>query len=236
METQKKEDKRLFRNQHLFYYLFLKWVRHFFDTDVLHKKIHKDKLDRPLIIVANHVSAWDPFLIFSIIDKSLFFKQLLWRLPAAKSQFKFFQNRALFRFLGVYPIKRTGDLKKSLETTFEILDKGHSTIFFPEAKKVMFNENAEPKRGIGYIIRSKKVYILPIFLHYNRRNKNKKGVKMGKARAVVGDIYKSEYFIEKCAKRNLHKEVMTHVYDLEKVLLNRFLAFLVIFNQSLLCF
>lgn len=210
------------KSQYFFYYAFLKWIRHLFDTDVLHLRVHKEKLDRPLVIIANHTSAWDPFLIFSILRREFFFSHLLWRLPAAADQFELWHQRIFFKFIGVYPIERKGDLLKSLETTFEILDSGHSTIFFPEAKKVMHNEKAEPKRGISCLVENRDAYILPVFLEYKRRNKHKKGVKIGKARAVIGDVIKSEYFVEKYPPEIRHKAVMSYVYDLEKHLENRF--------------
>jgi 1-acyl-sn-glycerol-3-phosphate acyltransferase len=210
------------KSQYFFYYAFLKWIRHLFDTDVLHLRVHEKKLDRPLVIIANHTSAWDPFLIFSILKREFFFSHLLWRLPAAADQFESWHQRIFFKFIGVYPIERKGDLLRSLETTFRILDSGHSTIFFPEAKKVMHNEKAEPKKGIGYLLENRSVYILPVFLEYKRRNKNKKGVRIGKARAVIGDVIKSEYFVEKYQSDIRHKAVMSYVYGLEKHLIKRF--------------
>ncbi len=210
------------KNQHFFYYVFLKWVRHFFDTDVLHVKPHREKLDRPLVVIANHISAWDPFLIFSIIKKEFFFNHLAWRLPASSNQFKTWYYRAFFKFIGVYLIERKGDLLKSMETTFDIIDVGDNIIFFPEAKRVMHNEGAEPKKGISCLLENKDVYILPIFLEYKNRNKNKTGVRLGKARAVIGDIFKSEYFVEKYPADTRHKAVMSYVYDLEKHLSVRF--------------
>ncbi len=219
---QDRNEKMLFVSQHFFYHFFYRWVRHIFDADVLHVKVHKEKLDRPVIIVANHVSGWDPFLIFSILNSKFVLSNLVWRLPAARSQFKTSLHRTFFKLIGVYPIQGMGDLNKSLETTFEILDKGHNTVFFPEAKRTSLSEKVEPKKGIAHLIERKNVYILPIFLEYKRRNKNKKGVKIGKSRAVVGDLIRSEYFIDKYRKEERHKAVMSYVYDLEKHLISRF--------------
>lgn len=217
-----KRDIRLSKNQYFFYFFFLKWVRHLFDTDVLHKKIHEEKLDRPLVIISNHMSAWDPFLIFSILNKQFVLNHITWKLPSSASQFKFWHQKKFFRFIGVYPIESKGDFSKSLKTTFDILDRGQNLIFFPEAKKAILNEKLEPKKGISHLIQNRKVYILPIFLEYKRRYKNKKGVKIGKARAVVGDIIKSEHFVEKYPEDTRHKAIMSYVYDLEELLTKRF--------------
>lgn len=218
----KKRDKSLFLRQHFFYYFFLKWVRHLFNTDVLHLKFHEEKLDRPLVIISNHVSAWDPFLIFSILRKRFFFEHVVWRLPAVLSEFEQWHKRIFFRFIGVYPICGKGSLSKSLETTFEVIDKRHNTIFFPEGKKVILNEKADPKKGIGYLIENRSVYILPVFLAYKKRKIGKKGVRIGKARAVIGDIMTSEYFLEKYNKGERHKAATSYIYDLEKHLVKRF--------------
>ncbi|MBT3356094.1 1-acyl-sn-glycerol-3-phosphate acyltransferase [bacterium] len=216
------ESVLLSKNQHFFYHIFLKWVRHLFNADVLHVKFHEEKLDRPLVIIANHMSAWDPFLIFSILRKNFVLKHITWRLPSGVSQFQFWHQRKFFKFIGVYSIKNKGDFSRSLKETFNILDKGQNIIFFPEARKVMLNEKVEPKKGISHLIEHKSVYILPIFLEYKRRHKSKKGVKIGKARAVVGDLIKSEYFLQKYDKKERHKAIMGYVYDLEQHLVRRF--------------
>jgi len=209
-------------SQHFFYRVFYQWVRHIFDADVLHLNVHVKKLDKPVIIIANHISAWDPFLIFSILNRKFILRNLVWRLPAAPNQFTSLYQRIFFKLIGVYKIESKGNLSKSLEETFDIIDSGSNTMFFPEGKLVGSAENTKPKKGVSYIIEKRDVYILPIFLYYHKRNLNGKGIRFGKARAVVGDLIESKYFLDNYDCNSRHQAVMSHIYKLEKHLKDRF--------------
>jgi len=206
-------------NQSFFYHAFLRWVRHIFRADVHHIEIYHRKLDRPVIVVSNHVSGWDPFLIFSAMPRKFFFNHLLWRLPAYYRHFYHPHKWILFKFLGVYPIKPvriTGNLEKSLERTIEVVKSGHNIIFFPEGKRVASHEQARPKRGIAHIIKETRAYVLPVYIDYYQGRKEKKyGVKItARARVFVGKPVPTEHFLENHPEDQLHEAVMEYIKSL----------------------
>lgn len=228
MRKMLKERKRCFvkkavifhLNQWCLYYLFVIWIKYLFFTEVLYLgEQKKEKLDKPVIIVANHISEWDSFLVLSSLKRQFLLKHFVWRIPAHENQFKSLHKRMFFKLVGVYSIVGKGCLEKSLERTFSLLDSGHSTIFFPEGKRVPPKEISKPKKGIGHIIKNRDVYILPVHINYAQKNKEQFGAKIGdKARVVFGGVYSSEYFKKRYSEEDLHLGVMKKVLDLKGAL------------------
>jgi len=220
----KKFKKYLPRHQHIlkvnqltFYYGFLVWLGAFARKKVYyHRNTYRKSLDRPVIVVANHLSGWDPFLIFALMKRKFFLKNVVWRLPAHYSQYKIFYKRLLFKYLGVYKIKREETLEKSLKTTVELVNRGHSIVFFPEGKRVAYDEKTKPKRGIGHLLKKTRAYVLPVHIEYSRRGWNGFGSYLGKCRFIFGELIESEYFVENFSDENRHEAVMNVVRALPK--------------------
>ena len=209
--------KFLCLNQRVFYHTFIRWLKHLFGAYVIHMKHHKGSFDRPVIIVANHTSRWDPFFILSCAPKDFVLKQLAWRFPTMHTFFvkiKYVHFKYFLLWIGAYPIKPKGDLNKSLEKTISILRKKQNVIFFPEGKLAKKNEKLRPKKGISHLIERSRVYVLPVYVSYSKRGKNGKGARIGRACVVFGEAIKSEYFIQKYDKEERHEQVMKHVYKL----------------------
>lgn len=206
--------------QKLFYHLFLKWLRYIFSIQIFDlgkESVKRISRDKPIIVVANHQSKWDPFLLFSCMDRNIFFNRVPWRLPVFHGIYKIFFNRWFFKFIGCYPIQPMGDLEKSLSTTFEILEKGQSSIFFPEGKRVSKSKNdpAPPKKGIGLILEKKSVYLLPAHIEYRRFGKRGFGSVLGGVEIVFGEIMESDFFVKNYSN-NRHEAVMKEVFELKE--------------------
>jgi 1-acyl-sn-glycerol-3-phosphate acyltransferase len=206
-------------NQKLLYYCFMQWLCRIFSVEVVRASgnaSHK-KMDRPLVIVSNHCSNWDAFLIFSAVGENFFIKHIPWRLPAYADFFKkiyFLPHRIFLRSMGCFPIRSMGNLEKSMASMLEALRCGGNTVFFPEGKRVRIGEELKIKRGIGHLVKALPVYIQPVHIEYSRYGINGKGSIFGKIRIIIGEIYKSEYFLEKYEK-NHHEGVMEHVRGLK---------------------
>jgi 1-acyl-sn-glycerol-3-phosphate acyltransferase len=224
-----KQHHFLHFSQRFFWLAFLSWVGYLFALKVVRhrslKKHHNRKLDRPVIVVANHVSAWDPFLILAAMNRRFFFRQLLWRLPAYHGHFKLPHHRALYEFLGVYPIGgKGGSLEEKLGTTLELLKKGHNSVFFPQGKRVRVGHQEGAKPGIGYILSQVEAYVLPVYIDYTRRGKDGHGARIGRAGVVFGGLIKSEHFVEKYPREERAEAVMKKVNALGEVLNERLTA------------
>ncbi len=224
-----KQHHFLHFSQRFFWLAFLSWLGYLFSLKIIRhrslKNHHHRKLDRPVIVVANHVSAWDPFLILAAMNRRFFFRQLLWRLPAYHGHFKKPHNRALFGFLGVYPIGGGGStLEEKLKSTLDLLKGGYNSVFFPQGKRVKMGEQAEAKPGISYLLKQAQVYVLPVYIDYTRRGKDGHGARLGRAGVVFGELIKSEHFVEKYPEEELPEVVMKKVNSLGEVLGERLMA------------
>jgi len=209
-------EKTIKTNQRFFYFVFLRWLRFVFSLKIVNRGNYIG-LDRPLLIVANHSSAWDPFLVFSALGRNFFLNEKLWRIPAFHGHFNTFFRRTFFKALGVYPIRREGELSKSLWATIELLKSGYNILFFPEGKRVFDRQGTQPpKRGIGFLLREFPVYVLPVYINYT----GSRGIKdfcLVKAEIVFGEIIVSEELVEKNPDTTRHEAIMDLIWSLKLV-------------------
>ena len=106
------------------------------------------------IIVSNHISNKDPFILASGKLKPLIF-------IAKKSLFRGLLG-FVFRFLKAKPIDRDGNPREILNLAIELLSKGHCVGIFPEGTR---NKTKELlgifKKGAAYIACKAQVPIIP---------------------------------------------------------------------------
>ena len=211
-----KEHHILHVTQRFIYFAFLRWVRYLFSVKIIRHEYHNGKLDKPLVIVSNHISNWDPFLILSSLGERLYFNNILWRFPAYHGHFKIIHKKIFYKIVGAFPIKREESLEKSMETSIEMIKKGNSMLFFPEGKRVIMHEKAKIGRGIEYLLKQTSFYILPVNVSYLNRGKRGLGARLGKAEIVFGKVIESDYFIKNFSDDSRHIAVMDHIRNLVK--------------------
>lgn len=209
-------------SQSVFYFSFLMWLRYLpFRARVIrhksHNRIKHKKLDRPVIIVGNHISKWDGWLLLSAMNKWFTIRNFGWRLPLHYKFYEMILFKWFFYALGVYPIKGKGDLKKSLSDTIEVINGGASTIFFPQGKRASNKGEPPVKKGIGFLLKEVEAYILPVHIDYSKRKKSGFEVNFGKTEIVFGELIKSEHFVEKYPDENRHEMVMEKVWELSRL-------------------
>ena len=159
------------------------------------------------IIVANHISAYDPPFIGSIIPTEIHY--------LAKSEL--FKNKlfaAFLLFLNCIPVKR-GRIDRSAITMVKlVLRKGHSILIFPEGTR----KSNKVKSGIGKFAIEAKKDICPIYIH-NSTNFLKCFLRKKRLKIVIGEKIKTTSFAEMKSTRgnykNLAESVMKKVYELK---------------------
>ena len=132
----------------------------------VHGAEHLKGLNGPLVMVANHKSYIDAFLVFAAIPS-------WWRSPIlpvrAMGNDGFFKNpfmRLLMHALGSYPSYRGQGLDISLKKPLEILKKDGVVGIYPEGKRIINEEIGFFKRGVGELARrAPGISILPISIH-----------------------------------------------------------------------
>lgn len=110
------------------------------------------------LLCANHVSAWDPFLIaVSLpVDSRLVVmaKDELFHIPVIGF---------LLRKLGIFPVKRGGNDLGAMKTAIRSLNEGKRLLVFPEGTRVDSEGEVEAKGGVAVMATRTKTPMVPVY-------------------------------------------------------------------------
>jgi 1-acyl-sn-glycerol-3-phosphate acyltransferase len=109
----------------------------------------------PLLVVANHLSDSDQYLLYITIKRRMMFmaKEELFRSPVI---------RALAMGFGAFPGRQNGVSRKALVEAYRILDSGLALVMFPEGARSRDAGLRQALPGTALIALDKKVPILPV--------------------------------------------------------------------------
>jgi 1-acyl-sn-glycerol-3-phosphate acyltransferase len=112
----------------------------------------------PFIVVANHASILDPYLIdWASKERELYF--------LAKEEL--FRNPLIGRFMrgcNAVPVKRGVIDETAIKTFHEILDSGKPMGLFPEGTRTLTGETLPGKKGSGMLIYNARVPVIPAYV------------------------------------------------------------------------
>ncbi|MEJ2651100.1 MAG: AMP-binding protein [Gammaproteobacteria bacterium] len=152
--------------------LFRPLVRYYIRLRVMGREKF-DKLDKPFLLIANHVSPLDAAVltlalpwhvrrrlavaaaadVFAEWDSQhASFKEKVWRKSAT-----FFAQLGL----NIFPFQRYAGIKKSLEYTGRIIDNGWSVMIFPEGRLSHDGAVKQFKSGVGLLVKEMDVPVVP---------------------------------------------------------------------------
>ncbi len=159
------------------------------------------------IIAANHISAFDPPFIGSVIPTEIHY--------LAKAEL--FKNKlagAFLVFVNCIPVKRGRIDKAAITMVKLVLRKGHSILIFPEGTR----KSSNVKSGIGKFAIEAKKDICPVYIH-NSTNFLKCLFGKERLKIVIGEKIKASSFAElentKDNYKSLANSVMEKVYGLK---------------------
>jgi 1-acyl-sn-glycerol-3-phosphate acyltransferase len=109
----------------------------------------------PLLIVANHLSDSDQYLMYFTIKRRMMFmaKEELFRSPV---------TRVLAMGFGAFPVCQNGVSRKALVEAYRVLDRGLALAMFPEGARSRDARLRRALPGTALIALDKKVPILPV--------------------------------------------------------------------------
>lgn len=133
------------------------------------------KKKKPLIIVANHKSMFDPWLLSSVIPFKLFIKILPIRILGSlefKDPIVAFLNKIglvkfIYRIYGVAGIKPDSNFQEKLEPLVNSLKHDESVLIFPEGHFEKEKDIGDFKRGVVYLYKETLANILPTSINLN---------------------------------------------------------------------
>lgn len=107
--------------------------------------------DKPLLILPNHSSWWDGFIIYLLNKKRLHRKIYMMML---EGQLK---RNSFFRLLGAYSIdpNRMKEVRRSLQYTLDLLNRRHEhslICFFPQGELLPWHTPIRFGKGLEYIL------------------------------------------------------------------------------------
>jgi len=108
-----------------------------------------------LILIANHVSYWDPVVIGCAIDRNIFFmaKEELFHIPVLAW---------IVKKLGAFPVQKNGGGRASIKKALELLKGGNVVGIFPEGTRSKTGELLNPHLGAAMLALKGGVPLLPV--------------------------------------------------------------------------
>ncbi len=133
----------------------------FFDVEV-YGRANIPQHDPNIIVIANHSSHLDMGLVKYALGE---FGNNIRALAAADYFYKDKLRKTYFKnFTNLIPLERSGNLETSLGHAVKAIKKGEMLLIFPEGTRSKTGKLQPFKKGLGYLVASQKVNVLPIFI------------------------------------------------------------------------
>ncbi len=170
----------------------LGFVKIFFPYKIIHKE--RAKVDGACIVIANHLSNCDPFMVGSAFKEKMYFL----------GKKEWFEKKLLAKILttvGGIPVDRENIDLNSMKMCLKTLKEGHKLGIFPEGTRNKKGVELLPVKGGAAVIAVKsKVNFLPMFIAEKnkifRRNK-----------VYVGNIVSLEKYYGQRITQELEQEL-----------------------------
>lgn len=162
-----------------------------------------------VVLVGNHVSLWDPFVLGSAVSRQVFFM-------AKEELFRFKPLARLMRAWGAFPVRRGGGDRKALETAIHHLKAGHVLGIFVEGgrNRMQTDGMLPPQPGAAMLAKKTGSPIIPMALvgteHIGRRIFKKVSVVIGAPIVVATGVVS-----QKDTYEQIGQEIVKAIADLK---------------------
>ncbi|MCL2121125.1 MAG: 1-acyl-sn-glycerol-3-phosphate acyltransferase [Clostridiales bacterium] len=116
----------------------------------------------PVVIIANHISSWDPVFLYCLIRRRAYFmaKAELFQIPPL---------RLLFKHICVFPVARDTVDRKAIRTALKVLEEGHILTIFPEGSRSKTGELMPFKAGASLFAHHTKATVVPVLFENTQK-------------------------------------------------------------------
>ncbi|WP_044894443.1 lysophospholipid acyltransferase family protein [Bacillus alveayuensis] len=157
----------------------------------------------PVIVAANHISNYDPVILFSIFNRKIHFL-------AKKKLFERRMTNWLFQKLHAIPVDRqSGIVIRPVRRSLKVIENGEVFGIFPEGKRCKNGESVKPKKGVAFLGLKTGAPVLPVAIIFlNTKKWIRKPVKV-----VIGpmmylnELKSSDYTVLAEAVMNRSREL-----------------------------
>jgi len=127
-----------------------------------------EDLERPAIIVANHVSHADtPLLLYALGDRTRE------KTVVAAAEDYFYSNPWMGRMVGLwlntFPLSRSGSAADVLHSSSQLLKSGWNLLIYPEGTRSPDGRMGDFKAGVGFLATENRVPVIPMFVRGSHR-------------------------------------------------------------------
>lgn len=137
--------------------IFYVILRFLYPYKIINKKRTDDSY--PSVIVCNHLSNADSFMVGTCFNKKIFFL-------CKKEWFKNKLVGGFLRLIGGVPIDRENTDLNAIKECFKVLKDGNNLGIFPEGTRNKTDNLLLPfKNGVGMIALRSKVTVIPLFIY-----------------------------------------------------------------------
>jgi len=159
----------------------------------------------PLLLFANHPSAWDMILIGVFMKRKVHYM--------AKAEL--FKNPFLawlFKSLGAFPVKRGKGDVGSVKTVFRLLDEGKVVGIFPEGTRTPGKDPKKRKMGAALLATRSKAPVLPVGVVWNKKIFSKVRLVFGKPFIIQNE--KDSEHLGKEELMDITSDIIDRIYAL----------------------
>ena len=109
----------------------------------------------PAVVIANHLSLWDPVLMFCLVKRQVFFmaKEEVFHVPIISS---------ILKRCCVFPVKRNKVDRAALRKAAQVLEEGHVLVVFPEGHRSKSGELLPFKEGAALFAHRAGAPVIPV--------------------------------------------------------------------------
>ena len=144
-------------------YNFLTWILKWISKLLFRTKtvgLENENVEGPVVYAINHMSNWDPVIAACETRKPINFmaKKELFDIPVLKT---------VLKWLGAFPIDRTGNDLVTLKMTISALKDGGRICLFPQGTRCPGVEpsTTEVKGGTALLVKHSKATVIPIGIY-----------------------------------------------------------------------
>ncbi len=133
--------------------------------------------EEPVLLCANHSSAWDPILLILALKD-----EYPLRIMAKKQLFQIPVVGGFLKMMGVFPVDRGNSDISAIRTSIQSLRDGYSLLVFPEGTRVEQPGQVRPKGGVVMIGIRSGVKLLPVYIGTEKKLFHKVPI-------IIGETY-----------------------------------------------
>ncbi|HTA77151.1 MAG TPA: lysophospholipid acyltransferase family protein [bacterium] len=163
----------------------------------------------PFVVVANHASFLDPYLIgFTSINRQVGFmaKEELFKVPIFGS---------IIRYCGAFPVKRGTRDDSAIQHFHDFLHSGKPLVLFVEGTRTLTGELQKAKKGSGMLIYNAKVPVIPAYIDgtFNCWPKGQWLPKSGKTSVTYGPTINLDDLYRESADKKTYEKIAVRMME-----------------------